>query len=31
MRFVKVWEIEAWVAGKYHFSRMDDEEKIEFN
>lgn len=26
-----MWEIEAWMAGKYQFSKMDAEEKNEFN
>jgi len=26
-----MWKIEAWMAGKYQFSKMDAEEKIEFN
>lgn len=31
LRLVKVWEIEARMAGKYQFSKMDTEENIEFN
>jgi hypothetical protein len=31
MRLVNVWEIEAWMPGKYQFSKLDAEEKNEFN
>jgi hypothetical protein len=31
LRLVNVWDIDAWMAGKYRFSKLGAEEKNVFN